>query len=93
VSELITCNNSDESESDGLSAEEKRGCKEAEIEQLFKEKPETSHGHYTAAYATALVPYSSSSPSASEQEDEQSWPEQQAMQQAATLQWTLPPWP
>jgi hypothetical protein len=36
--------------------EEKKGCEEAEIEQLFKEKPEPSHGHYTAAYAIALMP-------------------------------------
>jgi hypothetical protein len=69
-----------------VSEDEKSGCEEAEVDQLFKETPEPSHGHYTAAYATtALVPYSSSSPSASEEEDdEQSWPDQQAMQHVAT---------
>ena len=93
VSELITDTDSDESETDGESAEEQRGCAEAETEQLLND-PEPSHGHYTAAYAAALVPYSSSSPSASEEEDdEQSWPDQQTLQQATTSRWTLPPWP
>ena len=92
VSELITDTDSDESESDGESAEEKRGCEEGEIEQLLKEEPEPSRGHYTAAYASALVPYSFSPPSASEEDDnEQSWPDRQTLQQATTSRWTLPP--
>jgi hypothetical protein len=51
-----------------VTAEDKTGYEEAETEQLLKQKPEPMHGHHTAAYSTAVVPYSSSSPSASEEE-------------------------